>query len=156
MLKQPSCKVLYIPEAEQWRKKTREIRDHLTSAGLEGKLSFSLSFQYFGSPGQKECLLLPLFTRFSVEWTHWFPSTCSKEKREKQNHFCLFPLSSNTTVGPGSAGRQPDFELHFPSALWCRFIYASAFWSSSPSPLSASLITRWFLQPVFSRQLGQH
>lgn len=23
----------------------------------------------------------------------------SKEKREKQNHFCLFPLSSNTTVG---------------------------------------------------------
>lgn len=30
----------------------------------------------------------------------------SKEQREKQNHFCLFTLSSNTTVVLASAGRQ--------------------------------------------------
>lgn len=80
----------------------------LTSAGLEGKLSFSLSFQYFGSPGQKECLLLPVFTRFSVEWTHWFPTACPK-RREKSK--ITSACSHLAVTRPWAQGVQADSQI---------------------------------------------
>lgn len=149
-----------MPEAEQrlcWRK-NREVRAHLTLTGLGVELSFSLTLQCLEYPGRKECLLLPVFTSFPLNGFIGFPLHAQREERKAKTYNCfrLFPLSSNTDVGLGTAGSLPDFQLNFPSALRCRFIYASAFWNSSPSPLSASLITRWFLQPVFSQLLGQH
>lgn len=114
----------------------------------------------FGITWEKGMLFLPVFTCFLFWLLNGLIGLLLRVQREEMkaktyNCFRLLSLSSDTALGLGTAGSQPDLQPDFPSALCCRFIHASAFWSSSPSPLSASLITRWFLQPVFSQQLGQ-
>lgn len=55
MLKQSSCKVLYMPVAEQQlcRRRNKEVRAHLASAGLEGELSFGLTLQIWDLLGER-------------------------------------------------------------------------------------------------------
>lgn len=112
-LKQSSRKVRYMPEAEQRHcgRKNREVRAHLTSARLEGELSFSLTLRHLGSSGRKECLLLPVFTSFLLNGLIGFPLHVQRGEREAKtcNCFRLFSLSSNTATGLGTAGSQPDF-----------------------------------------------
>lgn len=83
----------------------------------------------FGIPWEKGMPFLPVFTCFILNGLIGFLLRVQREEMKAKiyNCFRLLSLSSSTALGLGTAGSQPDLQPDFPSALCCRFIYASAF-----------------------------